>query len=94
MVMQEYIQPDLNLSSVQIEVVVGSLNIVAGFGALIAGKAADVFGRKPTIAIACCIFIVGAALMTLSHGFAMLLVGRVITGTGVGCAMVRATTTM
>jgi MFS family permease len=69
---------------------VGSLNIVAAFGGLVAGKAADVFGRRPTIALACVVFIAGAAIMSISEGFWLLLVGRIITGVGVGCAMVSA----
>ncbi|CAM9622014.1 unnamed protein product, partial [Phaeothamnion confervicola] len=85
---KEYISPDLKLSQVQEEVVVGSLNIVAAFGGLVAGKASDTLGRKPTIALACAIFIAGATIMTLSQSFGLLLVGRIVTGVGVGCAMV------
>ncbi|CAB1111751.1 unnamed protein product [Ectocarpus sp. CCAP 1310/34] len=85
---KEFIRPDLGLSTVQNEVMVGSLNIVAAFGGLVAGKAADRLGRKPTTALACVVFITGATMMTLSHTFWFLLLGRVVTGVGVGCAMV------
>lgn len=67
---------------------VGSLNIVAAFGGLLAGKTADRLGRKPTTALACGVFIAGAAMMTLSRTYWFLLVGRIVTGIGVGCAMV------
>lgn len=67
---------------------VGSLNIVAAFGGLLAGKTADRLGRKPTTALACIVFIVGATTMTLSHSYRLLLLGRIVTGIGVGCAMV------
>lgn len=67
---------------------VGSLNIVAAFGGLLAGKAADRLGRKPTTALACTVFIIGATMMSVSHSFWFLLLGRVVTGVGVGCAMV------
>lgn len=67
---------------------VGALNLVAAFGALVAGKTADRLGRKPTIAVACAVFIVGAGMMSASHTFVPLLIGRVVTGIGVGCAMV------
>lgn len=70
------------------EIMVGSLNLVAAFGALLAGKTADRLGRKPTIAVACVVFIIGAVLMSASHTFSLLLLGRIITGIGVGCAMV------
>ncbi|CAM9689067.1 unnamed protein product [Scytosiphon promiscuus] len=85
---KEFIKPDLGLTTVQNEVMVGSLNIVAAFGGLLAGKTADRLGRKPTTALACIVFIVGATMMTMSHSFAFLLMGRVVTGVGVGCAMV------
>lgn len=67
---------------------VGSLNIVAAFGGLLAGKTADRLGRKPTTAIACVVFILGATMMSVSKTYWFLLVGRVVTGVGVGCAMV------
>lgn len=67
---------------------VGALNLVAAFGGLLAGNVADRLGRKPTIALACVVFIVGAAVMSASHSFGILLFGRIVTGVGVGCAMV------
>lgn len=70
------------------EVMVGALNLVAAFGALVAGKTADRLGRKPTIAVACAVFIFGAGMMSASHSFLPLLIGRIVTGVGVGCAMV------
>ncbi|CAM9373855.1 unnamed protein product [Ascophyllum nodosum] len=85
---KEYIRPDLHLSEGRLQVVVGSLNIVAAFGGLLAGKTADRLGRKPTTALACIVFIVGATIMTMSRSFEFLLLGRVVTGVGVGCAMV------
>ncbi|CAM9351366.1 unnamed protein product, partial [Chrysoparadoxa australica] len=85
---KEYMQPELGLSEVQTEVVVGVLNLVAAVGGLVAGKAADSIGRKRTIGLACAIFIAGATLMTSSQGFLTMLTGRIVTGIGVGCAMV------
>eukprot|EP00611_Tribonema_gayanum_P004868 TRINITY_DN140_c0_g1_i7.p1 TRINITY_DN140_c0_g1~~TRINITY_DN140_c0_g1_i7.p1 ORF type:complete len:522 (-),score=160.57 TRINITY_DN140_c0_g1_i7:1182-2747(-) len=84
---KEYIQPDLELSDSQTAVIVGSLNLVAALGALMAGKAADALGRRVTIALACTVFIVGAAMMAGSGSFGALLTGRVVTGVGVGAAM-------
>ena len=40
------------------------------------------------IAIACAIFITGAGGMTVSSTYAQLLVGRLLTGLGVGCGFV------
>lgn len=52
------------------------------------GKASDALGRKTAIAIACGIFITGAGGMTLSLTYTQLLVGRLLTGLGVGCGFV------
>mmetsp|Transcript_7407 Transcript_7407/g.11063 ORF Transcript_7407/g.11063 Transcript_7407/m.11063 type:complete len:576 (-) Transcript_7407:92-1819(-) len=84
---KEYIQPDLQLTDIQTAVVVGSLNLVAAVGALIAGRAADTLGRRVAIAIACLVFIIGAGIMTVSPTFSSLLLGRIVTGIGVGMAM-------
>ncbi|CAM9701001.1 unnamed protein product, partial [Phaeothamnion confervicola] len=83
-----YIKTTLGLSTVQQEVTVGSLNLIAAFGGLVAGKAADALGRKKAIAMACFIFMVGATTMTIARSFEMLLAGRIITGVGVGCGFV------
>ncbi|KAL4883967.1 general substrate transporter [Aspergillus karnatakaensis] len=54
------------------------------FGAIFAGDLADWFGRRTTIIAGCGIFMVGAALQTASTTVALLAVGRVIAGVGVG----------
>ncbi|KAL5363871.1 general substrate transporter [Aspergillus floccosus] len=54
------------------------------FGALIAGDLADWFGRRTTIISGCIIFIIGVVLQTASSALALLVVGRLIAGFGVG----------
>lgn len=55
------------------------------FGALIAGDIADYFGRRITIISGCGIFIIGVILQTASeYGLALIVVGRLIAGFGVG----------
>ena len=54
------------------------------FGALIAGDLADYFGRRTTIIAGCIVFIIGVILQTASTGLALLVVGRLIAGFGVG----------
>ncbi|CAM9643191.1 unnamed protein product [Ectocarpus fasciculatus] len=82
------IEEDMDLSPLQAEILVGSLNVIAAFGGLIAGKASDALGRKMAIAIACGIFITGAGGMTVSMTYTQLLTGRLLTGLGVGCGFV------
>ncbi|MCJ1461564.1 hypothetical protein MMC07_000161 [Pseudocyphellaria aurata] len=54
------------------------------FGAIIAGDLADFFGRRTTVIAGCFIFIVGVVLQTASTALALLVVGRLIAGFGVG----------
>ncbi|KAG0680161.1 hypothetical protein C6P40_002978 [Pichia californica] len=54
------------------------------FGALIAGDTSDFFGRRITIISSCIVFIVGVCLQIASTTVALLAVGRVIAGFGVG----------
>lgn len=54
------------------------------FGAIIAGDVADFIGRRTTVIIGCFIFIVGVVLQTASTALALLVVGRLIAGFGVG----------
>ena len=54
------------------------------FGAIIAGDIADFIGRRTTIIAGSFVFIVGCILETASTGIAVMAVGRVICGFGVG----------
>lgn len=54
------------------------------FGALIAGDLSDWLGRRFTIISGCGIFIIGVILQTASSSVALLVVGRLIAGFGVG----------
>jgi sugar porter (SP) family MFS transporter len=80
------IEHDLNLSQTQTQLMVGILHVSA-VGALGAGWMADKWGRKPTIALACLVFFVGALVMALARDYTTLMVGRVITGMGVGTGL-------
>jgi len=64
--------------------IVSILSAGTFFGAIIAGDVADGFGRRTTIILGCIIFIVGVILQTASKGLALLVVGRLIAGFGVG----------
>eukprot|EP00611_Tribonema_gayanum_P017124 TRINITY_DN2967_c0_g1_i2.p1 TRINITY_DN2967_c0_g1~~TRINITY_DN2967_c0_g1_i2.p1 ORF type:complete len:185 (+),score=65.62 TRINITY_DN2967_c0_g1_i2:219-773(+) len=68
-----YIGEDLEMTTLQKEMVVGSLNLIAAFGGLIAGKFSDALGRKAAIALACVIFVCGATMATLAQGFGVML---------------------
>lgn len=83
-----FIQEDLNITEVQEEVLVGSLNIVSLVGAAIAGRTSDAIGRRWTMALAALIFLMGATTMGLAPSFLLLMGGRLLAGIGVGFALV------
>ena len=79
-----YIQRQFGLNSCHVEVLLASLNGVAIFGALNAGWVSDRYGRTKTLAVASIIFLIGNLMMAFGMNYFMILMGRIITGTGVG----------
>ncbi|KAL5788547.1 hypothetical protein ACOSP7_005496 [Xanthoceras sorbifolium] len=82
-----FIQEDLKISDVQVEVLVGTLNIYSLVGSAAAGRTSDWIGRRYTIVLAGAIFFAGALLMGFSTNYAFLMVGRFVAGIGVGYAL-------
>lgn len=72
------------VSSSNNSLVVSILSAGTFFGAIIAGDLADWIGRRTTILLGCLIFAVGVILEVASSTFALLAVGRIIAGFGVG----------
>jgi len=72
------------LPSWQKSLITSILSAGTFFGALIAGDLADFIGRRTTIISGCGIFLVGVVLQTASTTVALLVVGRIIAGFGVG----------
>ncbi|PVH77110.1 general substrate transporter [Cadophora sp. DSE1049] len=62
----------------------GILSCGTFFGAIVAGDIADRIGRRWTIIAGCCIFSVGCICQTASTTLALMVVGRLIAGLGVG----------
>ncbi|KAK2651077.1 hypothetical protein Ddye_018566 [Dipteronia dyeriana] len=79
-----FIQEDLKISDVQVEVLIGILSIISLLGSLAGGKTSDVLGRKWTMALAALVFQIGAAVMTVAPSFEILMIGRVLAGVGIG----------
>lgn len=82
-----FIREDLKITSTQVEILVGSLNVVSLFGSLASGRTSDWIGRRWTIVLAACTFLVGALLMGLAPSFPFLMAGRVVAGVGVGFSL-------
>lgn len=66
------------------EAVVSLVMVGATVGALVGGSAADRVGRRRGLVLCSVLFALGAVLMALAPGFALLLVGRFVVGLAVG----------
>ncbi|XP_052199247.1 polyol transporter 5-like [Diospyros lotus] len=82
-----YIRDTMKITSVQVEILVGSLNVCSLIGSLASGRTSDLIGRRYTIVLAAATFLIGALLMGLAPSFPFLLAGRVIAGIGVGYSL-------
>ncbi|KAE8658141.1 Polyol transporter 5 [Hibiscus syriacus] len=82
-----FIKEDLKITSVQVEILVGSLNVLSLVGSLASGKTSDYIGRRYTIVLAAATFLVGALLMGFAPSFPWLLAGRIVAGIGVGYSL-------
>lgn len=81
-----YISPNHSyFTTNQIAMLVSFLSLGTFFGALIAPYISDSYGRKPTIMFSTAvIFSIGNSLQVASNGLVLLIVGRVISGIGIG----------
>ncbi len=84
------IQKQFTLSSLVLEIVTSWVTLGALFGSLAGGWVADRLGRKKALLFAAALFIAGAAVEAFAPTVAILVVGRLVVGFGVGVAAVAA----
>uniref|UniRef100_A0A0E0CDE1 Major facilitator superfamily (MFS) profile domain-containing protein n=1 Tax=Oryza meridionalis TaxID=40149 RepID=A0A0E0CDE1_9ORYZ len=82
-----FIKEDLKITDVEVEILLGILNLYSLVGSFAAGRTSDWIGRRLTIILAAVIFFVGAIMMGLSVNYPMLMTGRFVAGIGVGYAL-------
>lgn len=82
------IQGFFSLSDSSLGVVVSSLTLGCLFGALTAGKLADVYGRKKVLILSSLLFTASAVLSYLSGNYSILIMARVLGGLAVGIVSV------
>ncbi|KAH7850837.1 hypothetical protein Vadar_003604 [Vaccinium darrowii] len=81
------IKDDLKISDVELEIIMGIINIYSLLGSAAAGRTSDLVGRRYTIVISAVIFFIGALLMGFATNYTFLMVGRFVAGLGVGYAL-------
>ncbi|TFY77217.1 hypothetical protein EWM64_g6795 [Hericium alpestre] len=70
--------------SVELGTMVAVLEIGAFITSLAAGRVGDIIGRRGTLFIGAIVFGIGGAIQTFTTGFSVMVVGRIISGFGVG----------
>ncbi|KAJ7487480.1 general substrate transporter [Mycena galericulata] len=71
-------------TAAEIGMMVAVLEIGAFFTSLAAGRVGDIVGRKGTLFIGAIVFTIGGVVQTFTVGFWTMIVGRIISGCGVG----------
>ena len=84
------IKQQFSLSAILVEVVTSWVTLGALGGSLLGGYLADRYGRRRAVLMAGILFVLGALLQALAPAVAILVLGRVVVGIGVGVAAVAA----
>jgi len=79
-----FFKNDFTLSTFALEVIVSGVLAGAAVGALGGGRLADIFGRRLLLIATAIIFAAGAVICAAATSPAMLIVGRIIVGLGIG----------
>ena len=85
---QEGLRQAFGLSDAGLGFTVGSLLIGCFIGAFLAGRLADVFGRRNVMMITAVLFTVGALIQGFAHDHTLFVIARLIGGMAVGAASV------
>jgi SP family arabinose:H+ symporter-like MFS transporter len=83
-----FIEPEFNLSKIQLGWSVASLALSASFAMMVAGPLSDKVGRKPVLKISALLFFISALASALAPDFLTLVVARMLGGLGVGAALI------
>jgi MFS transporter, SP family, sugar:H+ symporter len=85
---QEGLRTAFNLSDSGLGFTVGSLLIGCFIGAFLAGRLADLFGRRNVMMLAALLFLIGALIQGSAHVQAVFVIARIAGGMAVGAASV------
>jgi MFS transporter, SP family, galactose:H+ symporter len=81
-----FLKNDFTLSTFALEVIVSGVLAGAAVGALLGGRLADLFGRRRLLIATAIIFAAGGIACAAADSPAVLIVGRIVVGLGIGLA--------
>src|SRR2546427_12253689 len=81
-----FIKREFGLTTAAEEIVVSGVLLGATIGAIVGGKAADLFGRRKVLLVTAAIFGIGALASAVSPSPAILIASRVVLGLAIGLA--------
>lgn len=84
----KFIEPEFNLSKLELGWSVASLALTASLAMMLAGPLSDKFGRVPVLKIAAILFTISAIGSALAPSYLTLVIARMIGGLGVGTALI------
>ena len=84
----KFIEPEFQLTKIQLGWAVSSITLTAAIGMLIAGTMSDLYGRRKVLKVAAVLFTISAVGSALASDFFWLIVYRMIGGFAVGTALI------
>lgn len=84
----KFIEPEFNLSKIELGWAVASLALTATFAMMVSGPLSDRIGRKRVLKYAAILFTISAIGSALANSFLVLVIARMIGGFGVGAALI------
>ncbi|MFD1315199.1 sugar porter family MFS transporter [Namhaeicola litoreus] len=84
----KFIEPEFNLSKIQLGWAVSSITLTAALGMIVAGPMSDKYGRRRILKFAAIFFTISAVGSALAGSFFWLIVFRMIGGLAVGAALI------
>jgi sugar porter (SP) family MFS transporter len=78
----KFIEPEFNLSKIELGWAVASLSLTATFSMMIAGPLSDKYGRRTILKIAAVLFSISAVASAFAPSFLVLVIARMLGGVG------------
>lgn len=84
----KFIEPEFNLTKIELGWAVSSLTLTATLAMMIAGPLSDKYGRKRLLSFAAVLYAISAIASAMAPTFIFLVIARMIGGFGVGASLI------